>query len=180
MVKKSKQQSTSNQSPIISTSTIIIISVLVGLIIGFTIGTSKSTSESHGFGDKSHEDMHDHSNHSHDIHSHEQLEVSPEMAPTIEILVHEDSKSGYNLEIETTNFEFVSTHNFENDQLDIFRGHAHLYINGEKISRLYSSSYYLGELEGYNEITVTLNSNDHKDLALKGETIQDTFILEVE
>ncbi len=173
MVKRSKQQSTSNQSPIISTSTIIIISVLVGLIIGFTIGTSKSTSESH-------EDMHDHSTHSHDIHSHEQLEVSPEMAPTIEISVHEDSKSGYNLEIDTTNFEFVSTHNFEDNQLDVFRGHAHLYINGEKISRLYSSSYYLGELEGHNEITVTLNTNDHKDLALTGETIQDTVILQVE
>ena len=173
MVKRSKQQSTSNQSPIISTSTIIIISVLVGLIIGFTIGTSKSTSESH-------EDMHDHSTHSHDIHSHEKLEVSPEMAPTIEISVHEDSKSGYNLEIDTTNFEFVSTHNFEDNQLDVFRGHAHLYINGEKISRLYSSSYYLGELEGHNEITVTLNTNDHKDLALTGETIQDTVILQVE
>ena len=180
MVKKSKQQPISNQSPIISTSTLIIISLLVGLIIGFSIGTCESTSRDHESGDESHGGMHDHSTHSHDVHSHEQLEVGFDVAPTIEISVYEDSKSGYNLEIETTNFEFVSTYNFENIQSDIFRGHAHLYINGEKVSRLYSGSYYLGDLEGYNEITVTLNTNDHKDLALEGETIQDTFILQVE
>lgn len=179
MVNKSKQQSTSNQSLIISTSTIIIISVLVGLIIGFSIGTNESTSGGHESERESHADIHDHSTHSHEVHSHEQLEVAYDVAPTIEISVYEDSKSGYNLEIETTNFEFISPYNFENDQLDIFRGHAHLYINGEKVSRLYSSSYYLGDLEGYNEITVTLNTNDHKDLALHGETIQDTFILKV-
>ena len=174
-----KKQDSSKKEPIISTSTLIIISLLVGLVIGFSIGTNEFTSGGHESEGESHADIHDHSTHSHEVHSHEQLEVAPDVVPTIEISVHEDSKSGYNLEIETTKFDFVSTHNFENLQSDIFRGHAHLYINGEKISRLYSSSYYLGDLEGYNEITVTLNTNDHKDLALHGETIQDTFILEV-
>ncbi len=172
MVKKQQ----SNHSPLISTSTLIIISLLVGLVIGFSInlGNSQDTMLM--------EEEHDHSTHTHDVHSHDQIEVPLEYVPTISISVFEDSKSGYNLEIEVDNFEFVSTQSYETIEKEetITYGHAHLYINGEKITRLYSKSYYLGELEGHNEITVTLNSNEHENLAINGESIQATTILTVE
>lgn len=58
-------------------------------------------------------------------------------------------------------------------------GHAHLQVNGKKITRLYGW-YYLENLQpGKNEITVSLNVNSHKTLAHNGKMIQDTEIVEV-
>ena len=189
--KRSKVPDMPKKQFLVSTSTLIIISLLVGVLIGFSIGSTDSTPEVNSHNSEHNTDYqdpsHDHSTHTHDdIHSHEQLEILQENVPIIEIQVLEDSKSGYNLEIDTTNFEFISTVNYEehsvsdSEHTSHLKGHAHLYINGEKITRLYSNSYYLGELEGHNEITVTLNSNSHEDYTFNGEVIKATKILMVE
>ena len=42
-------------------------------------------------------------------------------------------------------------------------GHGHLYLNGLKLQRLYSGDAVIGALPpGTHEITVTLNTNDHR------------------
>ena len=52
-------------------------------------------------------------------------------------------------------------------------GHAHLYLNGVKVARLYGTAYHLSDLpDGQHTITVTLNTNDHSDLALDGRLIE--------
>jgi hypothetical protein len=174
MVKKEQPK----KQPLVSVSTFIILSLLVGIVIGFSIGSSSPLEDVHST-HETQEDNHDHSTHEHDIdmHSHETVEITTPMAPTLEIEVTLDEKLGYNLELKTTNFEFISPVNYVGTESGLFRGHAHLYINGEKITRLYSNSYYLGELDGHNEITVTLNSNNHEDYTINNESIKATQII---
>ena len=52
-------------------------------------------------------------------------------------------------------------------------GHAHIYVDGVKIGRVYGPGYDLTGLEpGERHIRVTLNSNDHKQLAVNGEPVE--------
>ena len=117
---------------------------------------------------------------SHDgSHAHEQLEVSADLpTPSVELAVYEDVVNGWNLEVQLVNFEFApSTVNEPGPQNE---GHAHLYINGEKITRLYSNWYHLPELApGDNKIMVTLNTNVHEDLTLHGEVISASTVVSV-
>ena len=97
-------------------------------------------------------------------------EVEAEKAPKVELVVSEDAKSGYNIKIITTDYKFtpenVNQENIPNE------GHAHLYIDGVKIARLYSPYFhYDGNFEGTKTFRVTLNANDHSEYALNGETI---------
>lgn len=127
----------------------------------------------------SHDQMsHDQMSHDSD-HAHKQLEVSADQpVPSVELLVHEDALNGWNLEVQLENFEFSPT--TVNEPGPQNEGHAHLYINGEKVTRLYSSWYYLGALEpGDNEIMVTLNTNVHEDLTVDGETIAASTVISV-
>ncbi|MRX27987.1 hypothetical protein [Kangiella sp. HZ709] len=84
--------------------------------------------------------------------------------------MHKDEKSGWNLELITENFAFAPEQ--VNQAHRVGHGHAHLYINGKKITRLYSHWYHLEELpEGKHLIKVNLNTNDHQDYALNGKVI---------
>ena len=52
-------------------------------------------------------------------------------------------------------------------------GHAHIYVDGVKIGRVYGPGYDLAGLEpGERHIRVTLNSNDHKQLTVNGEPVE--------
>tara|TARA_R110002074_G_scaffold3594_5_gene18769 strand:+ start:5876 stop:6148 length:273 start_codon:yes stop_codon:yes gene_type:complete len=43
------------------------------------------------------------------------------------------------------------------------QGHAHVYLNGLKLGRLYAETFELGALSpGKYKLSVALNSNDHK------------------
>jgi hypothetical protein len=98
--------------------------------------------------------------------------------PTVKLRVIKDTKKGWNLDLETSNFTFAPAK--VNQPEEYREGHAHLYINGKKITRIYSDWFYLPALEpGRNEITVSLNTNDHKTLVLQGKKITDTVIVDV-
>ncbi len=54
-------------------------------------------------------------------------------------------------------------------------GHAHIYVDGVKLGRMYGPSYHLPSLEpGERHIRVTLNSNDHSELAFEGKPVEAT------
>ncbi len=100
-------------------------------------------------------------------------------APTLGIEVTRDPMSGWNLRIETTNFRF-SPENASGPHLD-GEGHAHAYVNGQKVARVYGPWFHLGTLpEGEVAVTVTLNSNDHRTLAVADVPLQATRTLIVE
>lgn len=110
-------------------------------------------------------------------HAHNPFDAGDyEQIPTVEIEVIEDAKKGYNLFIKTENFTFApeaaSTAHVDGE------GHAHLYINNQKITRLYGPHYYIGELEpGDNLIKVSLSTNDHKDYFNLDQEIEDTVLI---
>ena len=52
-------------------------------------------------------------------------------------------------------------------------GHAHIYVDGEKVNRVYGPNYYLqGLSEGEHHISVTLNANTHNDLLVDGKKVE--------
>lgn len=86
-------------------------------------------------------------------------------APTLAIALHPDPSAGWNLEVKTSNFRFAPEH-ASMDNAD-GEGHAHVYINGEKLRRLYGSWMHLDALpKGAVEVTVSLNANDHSPLSV--------------
>lgn len=97
--------------------------------------------------------------------------------PSVDLTVHKDSLKGYNLQAKVSNFRFAPEN--INQAAKPGEGHAHIYVNGKKITRLYSSWYYLELPPGKNAIAVSLNANSHESLAHNGKMIQDTEIVEV-
>lgn len=159
---------------------LILLGALIGLLIGggggYTLGgvfPIQSTDT----------DMevpeHTHHVHNHSHHQHGSLEiVAHENLPEIDLVLHKDPKSGWNAQILLENMVFAPAH--ASTQHVDGEGHAHIYINGEKINRVYSEWYHFGALEpGTHTVTVTLSTNDHMELTHDGQPISDTEVIEV-
>lgn len=154
---------------------VTVLALIVGFLAGLLVAKYKSAEEAHHAMEA---DMH------HDQvamvyehgggHSHDTLYELPEgvAAPTIALTVHKDPKSGYNVEITTTNFTFApekaSTATVAGE------GHAHIYVDGKKINRVYDNWYHLADLgdEGEHTIRVELSANDHSVYSVNGEHIE--------
>jgi len=99
-------------------------------------------------------------------------------APGVAIMLHAGPMAGHNLHVMTENFAFAP----ENASLEntAGEGHAHVYVNGAKLGRLYGAWMHLDALpKGEVKITVTLNSNDHRPLSVAGEPAAATQIITV-
>lgn len=81
------------------------------------------------------------------------------------VKITKDPMSGWNLYLETKNFQFTP----ENASKKHIpgEGHAHLIINGEKAARIYSNWFHIPELE-YEifKLEVTLNANTHATMSI--------------
>ena len=100
----------------------------------------------------------------------EVLEDRP--APSLSLRLAADKMDGFNVFLETQNFRFTP----ENVGSAIIanEGHAHLYVNGVKVARMYSPWHHLpsGQLrEGINRIEVEFSTNDHSVWSLAGGPI---------
>ena len=87
------------------------------------------------------------------------------------IEVVEDPKSGYNALI-TIDGMTLSAANVNGDHVD-GEGHLHLYVNGQKVGRLYGDATHIPVLPvGEVEITVGAFANDHSAYVIDGEPIE--------
>lgn len=85
------------------------------------------------------------------------------------------SRGALNLFLNLENFRFAPEE--VNKTSKINEGHAHLYLNGRKLTRLYAASYFMDKLpKGDLEIRVTLNTNTHEDLVYQGKPVQDVVV----
>ncbi len=113
----------------------------------------------------------------HDPTTHGVVETDPEKPiPSVSFELKEDAMSGYNVVISTENFTFTPERASELSQINN-EGHAHIIVNGYKIDRLYGSYYHLKPnllQPGENEITVSLNANDHADWTLDEKAVKAT------
>ncbi len=113
-------------------------------------------------------------------HNHGTWEIPPgQPIPRVNLIVHPDAVRGWNLELQVQNFRFAPHHASQAHQPG--EGHAHLLINGEKVTRIYGSWHFLPSLPpGNHEITVVLSTNHHQDLLAQGQVIKDTEMIRVE
>ena len=108
-----------------------------------------------------------------ETHDHERLAAVAlnETAPSLTIALHKDTDSGWNLNIQTTGFAFAPRRVGKDHREG--EGHAHVYVNGAKIARVYGPWFHLGTLpQGEVEVRVTLNANDHRALSVDGAPVE--------
>lgn len=92
--------------------------------------------------------------------------------PSVTLVAHKDSKDGYNLELKTENFKFTPEYVGGNPVPN--EGHAHLFVNGQKVARLYGNWFSLSSShlkEGENIVEVSLNANDHSEWVVDGHHV---------
>lgn len=159
--------------------TIYIFITIVIAVLSFAIGTTVDIAST----DPGMETVSDHEHtsdlvHGHDSMDHAMFVVTVDNPPTIELVLLEDAKAGWNLQIMTTQFMFTPENANKDDVLG--EGHAHLYIDDVKITRLYDNWYYIPELtQGEHSIRVDLNTNTHKIYVVNGTSISDSVTLTV-
>ncbi|MEM9471429.1 MAG: hypothetical protein AAGA00_05690 [Pseudomonadota bacterium] len=132
-------------------------------------------------------DGHDHGSHGNSSHAamdhggmkhDELLLLGTANAPVVGISITEDAMSGWNLEIQTENFRFAPEN--ASSVHVAGEGHAHIYVNGKKVARHYSNWFHIAHLpKGDNTIKVSLNANDHRQLAVGNNALEASTIIEV-
>ena len=115
--------------------------------------------------------------HDHHHAHHQALDVAAWPAPPkLSIKLHRDAASGWNLQLITENSRFAPEH--VNQASGAGEGHAHVYVDGRKLSRLYGHWYHLtGIGEGVHTVRVSLNANDHSELVLEGVPVGDEVVI---
>ncbi|MBB97043.1 MAG: hypothetical protein CML68_20900 [Rhodobacteraceae bacterium] len=98
--------------------------------------------------------------------------------PKVQVTVKPDG-DGWKVRVETTDFTF------NEDMADGPHvpgvGHAHLYLDGIKLTRLYHRDTHIGALlPGTYLVRVTLNSNDHRVYMHEGKPLSGTASITVE
>ena len=105
------------------------------------------------------------------------IELEAEGAPTVELEVFPLPGGGFNLHARASNFTFTPQ-NIDKAPV-IGEGHAHLYVDGVKIARLYGEWHHVPTLPPDAKIlTVSLYANNHQGFAVAGERISSSVALE--
>jgi uncharacterized surface protein with fasciclin (FAS1) repeats len=112
--------------------------------------------------------MHDHST---------PLEVSAGPAPVVDLQLIPLNDGSYNVRVQTLNFTFAP------QRVDMEpmagEGHAHLYIDDEKIARIYGEWYHLASLpDDAQMISVALYANNHQPIAVDGVQVTDMVMID--
>lgn len=101
-----------------------------------------------------------------------------EEAPTVKINVFPDPVGGYNVRLSTQRFVFAPQNSGKEDVTG--EGHAHLYVDGIKIARVYGEWFHIpGLATGTRVIRASLNGNSHAAYYLNQEPIADTVTITV-
>jgi len=111
-------------------------------------------------------------------HAHGAEGVALPALPLLGMNVVPDPKSGWNVDV-TIDWLDISAAAVNTDPVD-GQGHMHLYVNDQKVTRLYGTWWHLKELPaGRNEIRVTVNGNDHAPLMFNDEPVAVSAFIEV-
>lgn len=124
-------------------------------------------------------------------HAHLPIEV-PARAPLpgLSLKLSRDAIDGFNLQVLTENFTLGAppvakslaelTGLARDVDTGFMLGHGHLYINGQKLQRLYGTRVHLPSalfFGGVNQVTVTLNNHGHRYWAIDGRQILATLFI---
>lgn len=103
------------------------------------------------------------------VHSHDAVVSVPPGpgAPTLDVSLARDASAGWNLHVETAGFRFAPER--ASGPHVPGEGHAHVYVDGEKVARLYAPWMHFDALPEGARVKVTLTTNDHRQIAV-GDT----------
>lgn len=131
-------------------------------------------------------DGHDHGDHAAHVAptgaghaNHEDAFVYPQDAPipALEIAVLPDRVSGWNVRVDVTDFTFAPDRSGAQNALG--QGHAHVYLNAEKIARLYGQWMHIARMpESDFTIRVALATNDHKLIHAGGAPVEAEILVQ--
>lgn len=100
-------------------------------------------------------------------------------APGLEIAVTQDPMAGWNLHVMPQNFRFAPENASAADNPG--EGHAHVYVNGTKLARLYGNWMHISDLpKGEVEIKVSLNANSHSPLMVEDIPVSASLTVQVD
>ncbi|ASU82213.1 hypothetical protein CDO52_04910 [Nocardiopsis gilva YIM 90087] len=108
-------------------------------------------------------------------HKHEMREAEGAPAPSVSMQVSEDPVSGWNVRLKVKEFAFTPER--AGGKPRDAEGHAHLYVDDEKVARVYGSWYHLPASavpEGEHTLSVRLSANDHSTWGIDGKPIADS------
>ena len=104
--------------------------------------------------------------------------VASERPVSVHITAESDGQAGVNVSIVTEGFQFAPE--LVDQAHTPGSGHAHIYADGVKLSRVFDTQYHIEELApGEHEIRVSLNTNDHSELTYKGHIVEATATVTV-
>lgn len=97
------------------------------------------------------------------VHDYQPVQVPSDVPlPQLALQLHRDAMEGINLHLTLQNFVLGPPEN--TTQAGVLNGHAHLYVNGQKVQRIYGQHTHLPNAlfrPGVNLITVSLNNHSH-------------------
>ena len=132
-----------------------------GILNGVYLSVTKVAEHGHG-DDASASDQHA-------AMAHDALES--EVPISVSITTEVDDDGGVDVEVVTEGWLWTPD-SVDGDHVP-GEGHAHIYVDGVKIDRVYGPSYHLEDLEpGEREVRVTLNSNSHEELTYGGKPVE--------
>ena len=106
-----------------------------------------------------------------------QLVVS-ETPVSVAITAEPDAQGGVDVQIVAEGFRFAPE--LVDQPHTTGAGHAHIYVDGVKLGRVFEDQYHIEELApGEHEIRVSLNTNDHGELTFNGEKVDSTLTLTI-
>lgn len=114
---------------------------------------------------------HDHMGQSGGEHAHDPNALTDWVgdAPQMALMLSPDMGADLNLHIMAPGFTFAPEQ--VNGPVTSGTGHAHVYVNGEKVARAYGPYLHLTDVPAGAAIRVTLNANDHTAWAISGQPI---------
>ena len=97
---------------------------------------------------------------------------------SVTISAEPDDAGGVNVRIATEGFRFAPE--LVDQEHTPGAGHAHIYLNGEKLGRVFESEYHIAVVPpGEHEVRVSLNTNDHGELVFDGRKVEATATVNV-
>ena len=110
--------------------------------------------------------------------AHPIFNVPKESAPSVMIHASKDPNGGWNVHLMTDKFTFTPENAGAEDVSG--EGHAHLFVNGKKVARVYSNWFHINVPKGKNKLKANLTTNSHKDYASDGELVEHEIELDEE
>lgn len=109
-------------------------------------------------------------------------EISSSAAPSAKLIVTKDPTGGFNVQVQTSRFtwrpDMASMKHVEGE------GHAHVYLDGRKIMRIYNNWFHLNTFQfatksGEQLVSIELVGNDHAPYTTEGLPVGAEALVEV-